>query len=265
MSNMLAKRLDDLAREISQEVQACEASLTQGVAHALKAGTLLLEAKALIPHGAWIPFVERVGLTPRNAQRYMRVASRWSELEAKSDTVSHLSLHKALDLLTVAGDDEAGIKPRLRALSMPAAAEEPEVDNDHLPEHVKEGVYSRAAQSQALTYLLEIVAADDKKRGPGVVFRPEEERLIARFRDAWDPNTRGSLYKYPATVRTGWLFYTAHDIEDLAGPDGADAMWPEGECRFCCCHPDGEERSIELVKIFGTNLYGGSPMYLELQ
>ena len=96
---MLAKRLDDLICEIRQEVQTCQASLTEGVTHALKAGALLLEAKTLIPHGGWLPFVEKCGLTPRTAQGYMRVARRWSEIESKYETVSHLSFHKALALL----------------------------------------------------------------------------------------------------------------------------------------------------------------------
>ena len=37
-------------------------------------GSRLTEAKKLLPHGAWLPWVRRIGLKPRSAQIYMQVA-----------------------------------------------------------------------------------------------------------------------------------------------------------------------------------------------
>ena len=40
-------------------------------------GSRLTEAKQLLPHGAWLPWVRRIGLKPRSAQIYMQVAAEY--------------------------------------------------------------------------------------------------------------------------------------------------------------------------------------------
>jgi hypothetical protein len=51
-----------------------------------KAGEALLEAKAAIPRGAWLPWLrEHCRLEESNAQFYMRVAAGWDEKIAKPD------------------------------------------------------------------------------------------------------------------------------------------------------------------------------------
>jgi hypothetical protein len=41
---------------------------------AIAAGELLIEAKARLRHGGYIPFVRRCGVSPRSAQLYTRLA-----------------------------------------------------------------------------------------------------------------------------------------------------------------------------------------------
>ncbi len=41
---------------------------------ACKMGECLIEAKKLLPHGQWLPWLHRVGMRPRTAQVYMQVA-----------------------------------------------------------------------------------------------------------------------------------------------------------------------------------------------
>ena len=94
--------LVDIAARIKTEHQAVEASFKRGIEHAIAAGELLLEAKLRpeIKHGDWLPWVEQCcGVTPRAAQMYMRVAKYRAELESKYETVSHLTLRKALSAL----------------------------------------------------------------------------------------------------------------------------------------------------------------------
>lgn len=61
-------------------------------------GQRLIEAKALLPEGEWLPWLaEQVDFSPRTAQRFMRLASEWSDATA----LSHLGATKALQLLAL--------------------------------------------------------------------------------------------------------------------------------------------------------------------
>jgi len=71
-SNSLA----DLAVRIRNEHKASTLAIKRGFAHAISAGTLLIEAKAHRPHGAWLPWLrDRCGVPERSAQRYMELAA----------------------------------------------------------------------------------------------------------------------------------------------------------------------------------------------
>ena len=50
--------LDDLAKRINEEHGKAEATFKTALAHAMKAGELLAEAKAAVPHGEWLPWIE---------------------------------------------------------------------------------------------------------------------------------------------------------------------------------------------------------------
>src|SRR4051794_19914840 len=74
-----APDLESLARDINAEHDACLGKIAEGLGHAIRAGKLLLEAKAQVRHGEWATWIEtncRFG--PRMAQKYMLAAKNES-------------------------------------------------------------------------------------------------------------------------------------------------------------------------------------------
>ena len=57
------------SEQIRRELQLAEQTLRDSLAHYVAAGALLIEAKRSLPHGAWLPWLERyVGIGAREAQ-----------------------------------------------------------------------------------------------------------------------------------------------------------------------------------------------------
>ena len=86
---------------------ACRAAQS-AVAHARRAGQLLIEAKAGLAHGSWLSWLGEhcPTISERTAQAYMRVARDWPVLEANPQRVADLPLRDALALLAEPKDDE---------------------------------------------------------------------------------------------------------------------------------------------------------------
>src|SRR5262245_38957693 len=94
-----------LAEKINAAHAACEQALKAGLSHALTAGKLLVEAKAKVKHGEWLPWLKaNVRFSERTAQGYMRVARLLPELEANPQRVADLALRDAMPFL--AGNDD---------------------------------------------------------------------------------------------------------------------------------------------------------------
>ena len=52
--------------------------------HAAECGRRLIEAKALLPHGEWLPWLEaNTEVIPRQSQKYMRLADNWEEIKSE--------------------------------------------------------------------------------------------------------------------------------------------------------------------------------------
>jgi hypothetical protein len=86
--------LSDLAPRIREAHQAAEANRQSAVASAIMVGQLLEEARAQVPHGEWLSWLERnTGLSQRTAQRYLRYAKHADEL--KDAAVIDLSIRNA--------------------------------------------------------------------------------------------------------------------------------------------------------------------------
>lgn len=103
--------LVSLASEITHEhAAACQAAQS-ALSHARRAGELLMQAKAGLEHGAWLPWLAEhcPTLPERTAQAYMRLAGRWPALEAKAQRVADLPVRDALALLAERGasDEES--------------------------------------------------------------------------------------------------------------------------------------------------------------
>ena len=93
---MSSNRLPILIGEIEHEHQAAIGSARSAIEHAVRCGQLLIEAKASIGHGGWLPWV-KANLTfgDRQAQKYMRLADHSDQIRTES---SHLSINEALEL-----------------------------------------------------------------------------------------------------------------------------------------------------------------------
>jgi hypothetical protein len=95
--------LAELAVQINAEHRQVESALRDGVAHAKRAGVLLLEAKARVPHGNWLSWLEQnCKTTSRTAQRYMQLVARWDEIVSKGGDT--LGLQGALRLVSAPND-----------------------------------------------------------------------------------------------------------------------------------------------------------------
>lgn len=103
-SNSLA----NLAARIRTEHEATKAALNSAVVHAMAAGDLLIEAKAQVPHGQWLPwFNKHCTMSERSSQLYMKLAKNRETIEnamIKSATsVADLTLNEAAALCVLAG------------------------------------------------------------------------------------------------------------------------------------------------------------------
>jgi Protein of unknown function (DUF3102) len=101
-SNSLA----DLAARIKVEHTAVDAALKDSLRHALAAGDLLIEAKTLVSHGQWLPWLrDHCEISERTAQLYMRCAKNRAEIEHQiRNDVADLTLSEAAALLALSSD-----------------------------------------------------------------------------------------------------------------------------------------------------------------
>ncbi|HIK42132.1 DUF3102 domain-containing protein [Thermoleptolyngbya sp. M55_K2018_002] len=89
---------DDQIRSLYEQATEAEATALQAAKSAaalyFELGQALAERKQEIQHGAWIAYLEQIGIDKRKAQRAMQLAKRF---EGKSDSLTHLSLTAALE------------------------------------------------------------------------------------------------------------------------------------------------------------------------
>jgi len=93
--------LEHLADQIRDEHDRVGVALGRALSRAIQAGALLLDAKAQLPHGAWLPWLERnCGLAERTAQAYMRLTRNRAALEEQNrNGVADIGVQQALKLL----------------------------------------------------------------------------------------------------------------------------------------------------------------------
>ena len=102
----LGTNLPTLASQINAEHEACEKSARSAIGHAMRAGELLIEAKAQVEHGQWLPWLkDNFAGSARTAQAYTRVARNRSELESYTQTSAHLSIDAAVRMLASSKPD----------------------------------------------------------------------------------------------------------------------------------------------------------------
>lgn len=93
--------LRKLAGQIDEQHSKCREAMMRGIEHALKAGELLTDAKALVPHGQWLLWLQdNCEVSQRTAQLYMQLYSRRDEL-GETATVADLTVRGATALLAI--------------------------------------------------------------------------------------------------------------------------------------------------------------------
>ena len=95
--------IDDLAARIVAEHKAVRAAMKSTLEHAMVCGDLLIEAKAKLEHGEWLPWLAEhcKSLSERTAQIYISLAKNRAALEAKSAASADLTMtiRDALELI----------------------------------------------------------------------------------------------------------------------------------------------------------------------
>jgi hypothetical protein len=81
-SNLLA----DLRKRLKIEHAAVANSLRTSLSHAMASGDIVMEAKARLKHGEWLPWLKSGGVPERTAQRWARPARHRAVIESKPDT-----------------------------------------------------------------------------------------------------------------------------------------------------------------------------------
>jgi DNA modification methylase len=105
-ANAQAATLADLAVRINAEHSEVVRALRLGLSHAIAAGNALLEAKALLKHGQWLPWLnDNCLISERTASLYMRLARHAPDL--KSATVADLTIREAVTLINDAAEPDS--------------------------------------------------------------------------------------------------------------------------------------------------------------
>jgi hypothetical protein len=112
MSTDLA--LPDLAELINAAHDQAHQAARTAIEYAIECGRLLLEAKANVGHGGWLPWVEaNTKVSARQSQRYMRLAA--AAIEGKCDATSFLTIEGALAAIAAPREDP---KPQAPAVPL---------------------------------------------------------------------------------------------------------------------------------------------------
>ncbi len=96
-----SNRLPVIASSINEHIVAAEAATRRGLEHAIAAGLLLIEARELVVHGEWLPWLQaNCRLGQRQAQTYMRLARNRHRLDAvRNAAAAHLTIAAAEALI----------------------------------------------------------------------------------------------------------------------------------------------------------------------
>jgi Protein of unknown function (DUF3102) len=97
--------LTDLAARIRIELTGARNAAKRGAEHALAAGDLLLEAKAQLAHGQWLPWLrDHCEISNRTARLYMRLARNRQAIESEIGNVADLTLRSAVEAIAPASN-----------------------------------------------------------------------------------------------------------------------------------------------------------------
>ena len=113
----------------------------------LDIGARLIKAKGMLPHGEWLPWLnERVELSERTAQKFMKLAREWSN----PNTLADLGASKALMLLAVPAEERDSFVEEHNVIDMSARQLEQAIrDRDEARKAAETARADAAAAEQA--------------------------------------------------------------------------------------------------------------------
>lgn len=119
---------------ITQEILDCKVRAGESI---LQIGRCLIEAKELLEHGEWLPWLnERVEFSERTARNFMRLAREWTNRQ----TLADLGASKALTLLALPPEEREQFMEENNVIEMSAR---------QLEQAIKERDEARAAAEHA--------------------------------------------------------------------------------------------------------------------
>ena len=121
------QNLTTIAAAINEEHALAEQYASMAIHRARRAGELLNQAKAQVPHGQWLPWLAAncPKISTRRAQEYMRVVREWPALQAKYADSAYLTINDALELLAKPKPEPSPITATLATPSEPVPEPEP--------------------------------------------------------------------------------------------------------------------------------------------
>ena len=148
----------------------------------LTIGRCLIEAKDMLPHGEWLPWLaEKVGYSEKTAQNFMRLARAFSNPQAIAD----LGATKALKLLALPPDERERFVADHNVIDMSARQLEQAIrDRDEARQAAEAAKADAAAAEQARAKMEEDMkllnvrlsgAQEDREQAAQAVARLEEE------------------------------------------------------------------------------------------
>jgi len=154
-----SNRLTILAAEILAEHEGIVRSLKRGLDHAIAAGELLIEAKALLKHGQWLPWLaDHCAISERTARLYMRLAKNKVRLEGQIGNVADFSVRGAVAL--IAGPKQLGL-PEFVQLAVDSGIDDSEISALHNEQVQRD---RRRVAAATVTMALEEIIKISKER-----------------------------------------------------------------------------------------------------
>lgn len=98
LAEIASRRLEERPALLATLAEQIRVELRAGIEHAVRAGALLIDAKAVVEHGQWLPWLrDNFGLSERSAQSYMRLSRDLAAMPATdAKRVALLPLREAL-------------------------------------------------------------------------------------------------------------------------------------------------------------------------
>lgn len=142
-------------------------------------GRCLTEAKQALPHGEWLPWLnERVELSERAAQRFMRLSREWSNPTALSD----LGATKALALLALPADERDQFIETHNVVDMSARQLEQAIkDRDEARKAAETAQAEASAAEQARAKMAEDMALLNARLSGAQEDREQAAQAVARL------------------------------------------------------------------------------------